>query len=148
MNEILTEDNVFLELPFSKKSELFKYLIKSDATRSVNNWVQTLKDVLKRESELSTGIVKGIAIPHGISSGVTKAAVIIGKLKYPIDWETIDGQSVNLVFLILSPKESKDQTHLKILAKIAEQLADEDVIEKIIKADSADQIINLLKEEI
>ena len=63
---------------FSKKSELFKYLIKSDATRSVNNWVQTLKDVLKRESELSTGFVKGLRFPMALAVVLQKRLLLLG----------------------------------------------------------------------
>ncbi|MGL9729697.1 PTS sugar transporter subunit IIA [Enterococcus sp. DIV0756] len=148
MNRILNDQNVFLGLPQDNVKDLFQFLIEHESTGSVSDKAQTLKDVLRRESELSTGFVKGIAIPHSISEGVTSAAVVIGKLKHPIEWNTIDGEPVNLVFLILSPKDSKEKMHLKILAKVAEQLADEDIIEKILTMDSKEMIIKLLKEEI
>lgn len=148
MNDVLRVENVFIDLPQRNKEELFKYLIDNETSGAVSNSHQVLTDVLAREADLSTGFVKGIAIPHGISNGVEHAIVLIGKLNEPILWETIDGDPVNLVFLILSPKDSKEQSHLKILAKVAGQLADEDIIEQIIMTNSKEQIINLLKEEV
>ena len=88
-----------------------------------------------RESEGTTGIGDGIAIPHGKSDVVTRSAVAIAKLKHPVEWASLDNEPVENVFLLTIP-EGGDNEHLKILSEIASQLMDDDVREALSKADS------------
>lgn len=101
----------------------------------VTNKQAYLDAVEYRESEGTTGIGDGIAIPHGKSDVVTRSAVAIAKLKHPVEWASLDNEPVENVFLLTIP-EGGDNEQLKILSEIASQLMDDDVREALSKADS------------
>ena len=76
-----------------------------------------------REQKMSTGIIKGIAVPHGKIKALTRVYGFLGISRKGIDYDALDGFPVNLLFMILSPQE-ESETHLKILKRLAELLQD------------------------
>lgn len=76
--------------------------------------------VLQREEMGSTGIGKGIAIPHTRSMVVTDIMIAIGRLDKPLDFNSIDGKPVRLIFLIVAPPYGSNREYLILLGKIAE----------------------------
>lgn len=103
-----------------------------------------IRDVLERERHCTTGIGSGIAIPHGKSESVKETSVAIGKLSKEIDWQSLDEKPVKLIFLLCVKKQDVKETHLKILSHIATALIDDEVVSKLLKAETSDDIINLL----
>lgn len=106
-----------------------------------------IDNVLQREEEFSTGFGNGIAIPHGKSHVVLKPSLAVAKLKLGIDWQAIDEKPVHLIFLLAVPEEASGNTHLKIMAKLAESLMDEDRVnelESIEKNDDLFRYVNKL----
>ena len=82
---------------------------------------------LARESEGTTGMMEGFAIPHAKSDAITEAAVIVVKDDSGVTgWDTMDGAPVNVAIALLIPGAQAGTTHLKILSKVAEALMDED----------------------
>ncbi|MFT8661412.1 PTS sugar transporter subunit IIA [Liquorilactobacillus ghanensis] len=100
--------------------------------------------VMKREEEGTTGIGDGIAIPHGQSETVKESAVVIAKLKEPVEWHSLDDLPVKYVFLLAIPDEG-DQEHLKILSQLAGLLMDDDVRIQLEKSKSKVDLINIFK---
>lgn len=99
------------------------------------------KDIFYRESLGSTGIGNYIAIPHGKSSSVKKTGVAIGKLVNEIEWETLDGKGVKVVCLFaVGDNPESSQIHLELLADFASKLGNDEVVEKLLKAESVDEI--------
>src|SRR3954465_9021573 len=115
----------------------------------VNGKKQTLQEVAARAAELtgqnertifeilvqreklgSTGVGNGIAIPHGKLAKLDKLFGLFARLERPIDFEALDGQAVDLVFLLLAP-EGAGADHLKALARVARLLRDPDVAHKL-----------------
>src|SRR3954466_15039990 len=115
----------------------------------VNGKKQTLQEVAARAAELtgqnertifeilmqreklgSTGVGNGIAIPHGKLAKLDKLFGLFARLERPIDFEALDGQQVDLIFLLLAP-EGAGADHLKALARIARLLRDSDVARKL-----------------
>ena len=102
-----------------------------------------LDAVLAREQTRSTGIGSGIAIPHGKCKAVKELVMAIGLTDEPIDFASVDGKSVTIIFLLVSPA---DQTgpHIQALARISRLMLDEQFKEGLEKTTSADEVYELL----
>ncbi|MBU0584526.1 MAG: PTS IIA-like nitrogen regulatory protein PtsN [Alphaproteobacteria bacterium] len=101
--------------------------------------------ILQRERLGSTGVGNGIAIPHGKLGGVEQISGVFARLETPIDFEALDDQPVDLVFLLLAP-EGAGADHLKALSRIARVLRDADTVAKVRGTRDATAIHALLSE--
>ena len=99
--------------------------------------------LLEREKLGTTGVGTGIAIPHGKLPGLDTLHGMFARLESPIDFEAIDEQPVDLIFLLLAP-ESAGADHLKALARVSRLLRDSDACESLRRAESSDDIYSLL----
>lgn len=106
-----------------------------------------LKDVWLREEQGSTGFENHIAIPHGKSSGVARTALAIGRTQHQIPWETMDGSDVRCIILFAVCLVDQNATHIRLLSQVSGSLADEEIVEKLLKEDSPQSIIDLLNAE-
>ncbi len=88
------------------------------------------ESLFAREKLGSTGFGNGIAIPHGKLPGISRITGIFARLENPVDFEALDDQPVDLVFLLLAP-EGAGADHLKALSRIARVLRDSDIVSKI-----------------
>ncbi|WP_262269003.1 MULTISPECIES: PTS IIA-like nitrogen regulatory protein PtsN [Microvirga] len=86
--------------------------------------------LLQRERLGSTGIGEGIAIPHGKLPNLTRIFGLIARLDRPVDFEALDGQPVDVLFLLLAP-EGAGADHLKALARVARVLREPGLIERV-----------------
>ena len=102
--------------------------------------------ILQRERLGSTGVGNGIAIPHGKLNNLPSIIGIFARLETPVDFEALDDQPVDLVFLLLAP-EGAGADHLKALSRIARVLRDQDMVAKIRSSDSASAIYTLLDDD-
>ncbi|MBR72017.1 MAG: PTS IIA-like nitrogen-regulatory protein PtsN [Rhodospirillaceae bacterium] len=105
---------------------------------------RTVFDVLlERERLGSTGVGNGVAIPHGRLSGINQLYAVFAKLDKKIDFESIDEEPVDLIFLLLAPK-SAGADHLKALAKVSRLLKNEGICEQLRGSDTAEALYALL----
>lgn len=102
--------------------------------------------VLEREKVMSTGVGKGFAIPHGKTSAVTDIIAAFGKSNKDINYDSLDGEPVNLIFLLVG-KDSLVSTHIKLLSRISRLMNKDDLRERLIEANSTEEIIHLFIEE-
>jgi fructose-specific phosphotransferase system IIA component len=102
--------------------------------------------VWQREQTRTTGIGHGLAIPHGKSTGATQLVMAIGRAPRPIEYGSIDGRPVSLIFMLASPP---DQTgpHIQILAKISRLMTRADVRAAMLAATEAQAIYDLIARE-
>ena len=101
--------------------------------------------LMERERLGTTGIGNGIAIPHGKPAGIERLSGIFARLERPIDFEAIDEQPVDLIFVLLAP-EGAGADHLKALARVSRLLRDKTVCDKLRTADGADALYAVLTE--
>ena len=101
--------------------------------------------LLQRERLGTTGLGYGVAIPHGKLSGLEKITGIFARLENPVDFESLDEQPVDLVFVLLVP-EGAGAEHLKALARVSRLFRNTEVCEKIRGSENADAIYALLSE--
>jgi PTS system nitrogen regulatory IIA component len=98
---------------------------------------------LQREKLGSTGIGNGIAIPHGKLAKIERLFGLFARLDRPVDFDALDGQPVDLVFLLLAP-EGAGADHLKALARVARLLRDRDIARKLRDSRDAEAIYAVL----
>lgn len=148
----LTNKNlVTLDLEAKSKAEVIEKLVNQlDHQGVLESKEEFLKAVLDREKLSPTGLEEGLAIPHGKSTAVKKATFAIARLKTPIeDWESIDEDNeVTLVFLLAIPKSEQGDTHIEVLTKLTSLFIQEGFIDKLQKAKTENEIINILGTEI
>lgn len=101
--------------------------------------------LLQRERLGSTGIGEGIAIPHGKLPGLTRIFGMVARLEKPIDFEALDGQPVDVLFLLLAP-EGAGADHLKALARVARVLREPGLIERVRATRDATAIYAIMTE--
>ena len=100
---------------------------------------------MDREKTGSTGIGFGVAIPHGKSAGVSKPGLAFAKLSRPIDWDSLDGQPVSIIFMIAVPEEATSNEHLQILIEISRKLINEDFRNRLLVVDDQQELSHLLQ---
>jgi PTS system fructose-specific IIA component len=105
-----------------------------------------LKNVLDREELSTTGIGFGIAIPHGKCCAVAEPTVVFARLKKSIDWQSLDGEPVEAVFLLAVPNSSASNEHLRILAALARKLMHDDFKEMLFTAQDKNELGRFLSE--
>lgn len=146
-SKILALDNIQVDVDVKDRDGALKYL----ANFAVQNNLATdaskvLASYEQREQEGSTGMTEGFAIPHAQSAAINKSAMIILKLKNPIDWESLDGKKIDTVISFLIP-EVDSNSHLKYLSNTAKLLTHEDFIASLKKANTPEEIYHLFKNE-
>ena len=102
-----------------------------------------LEILLQREKLGSTGVGNGVAIPHGKLAKLANVFGLFARLERPVDFEALDGQPVDLVFLLLAP-EGAGADHLKALARVARLLRDPEVARKLRNSRDADALYAVL----
>lgn len=143
LSEILAVDNVYCAKECSSKKNALEF-IASELGQSFACVSQEIFDsLITRERLGSTGLGKGIAIPHGRMKQSEQTFGCFIQLKEAIDFDAIDGEGVDLIFALLVPEEST-QEHLQILAQLAELFADEKFCKKLRWSRSPKEIHKLL----
>ena len=102
--------------------------------------------VHEREKIMSTGVGKGFAIPHAKTNSVNEIVAAFGKLDEPIDFQALDEQPVNLVFLLVG-KENLVGPHIKLLSRISRMMNKDEFRENLSKAKTAKEIYSLFENE-
>ncbi|HEU0197406.1 MAG TPA: PTS sugar transporter subunit IIA [Nevskiaceae bacterium] len=144
LSQILSADRVAVGVVSASKKRTLEEVSTLLAHGSVSlSGTDILSSLAGREKLGSTGLGHGVAIPHGRVAGVTGTVGAFIRLRYPIDYESHDGQAVDLVFGLLVPENSTSE-HLQHLAAVAERFSDEDFCAKIRAASDAGQVFALL----
>lgn len=126
----------------SKKQVLHELAARATVLTGQNE--RAIFDILMQREKLgSTAVGNGIAIPHGKMPNLTRLFGLFARLDRPVDFEALDGQPVDLVFLLLAP-EGAGADHLKALARIARLLRDQDVAKKLRASRDAQAIYSVL----
>lgn len=110
----------------------------------LKDFEQYKKDVFLRESEETTGIGYGIAIPHAKSAGVSNSCFTLVKLENKIGWNSLDGNPVEFVIMLAAPEGENDE-FLTILSSLAYRLMDDDFRDSLLNAKNQDEILEIFK---
>lgn len=146
ITELLTKETIAMDLDASDKSGVITELVNQlDKAGKLSDPVSFKEAIHNRESQSTTGIGEGIAIPHAKVAAVKTPAIAFGKSKEGVDYQSLDMQPAHLFFMIAAP-EGGAQTHLDALAKLSGILMDEKIREKLIHAESPEEVLNIIDE--
>lgn len=144
LTDILTHDNIILNLRGNNQSAVIDELInKLDENQLINDPEMFKEGIYKRESEISTAVGYGVAIPHAKNKSVIKPTIIMGRTLQGIDY---GGQHTNLIFMIAAPENAPNE-HLSLLSKLSTFLMSETFRAKLLVATSESEIITAIEEQ-
>jgi PTS system nitrogen regulatory IIA component len=141
--DLVAPNAIIPALKVNSKKQALQELAAKAAELSGQNERAIFEILLQREKLGSTGVGHGVAIPHGKLPKLNKLFGLFARLARPVDFEALDGQPVDLVFLLLAP-EGAGADHLKALARIARLLRDQDVAKKLRASRDAQAIYSVL----
>ncbi|MEQ8246586.1 MAG: PTS IIA-like nitrogen regulatory protein PtsN [Alphaproteobacteria bacterium] len=146
ISDLLSADAVVSNLKVTGKKQALQE-VAAVAARITGRDERAIFDILlERERLGTTGVGHGIAIPHGKLEGLDRLYGVFARLEKPIDFDAIDDEPVDLVFVLLAP-ETAGADHLKALARISRLLRDRPLCEKIRGSDSHDAVYAILTEQ-
>ncbi|TYB32056.1 MAG: PTS sugar transporter subunit IIA [Candidatus Mcinerneyibacterium aminivorans] len=143
LREYFDKDDIIIENKRRTKKEVLKYLTELASNKHNLDKDYLFNKILERERKLTTGIGGGLAVPHARLSNINKCHLIILINKKGIDFEAMDDNKVNVVVLILSPK-NKVKNHIALLSKVSYLLTEENNIDHILKTNSTEEIVKKL----
>lgn len=141
--DIISKNAVLDNVQVSSKRELIQVLSQRIASFSGLDERAVFDAVWERENLGSTGYGDGVAFPHARIDGLDKVCGIFARLEEPVDFDSLDGKAVDLVFMLVSP-ENSGADHLTALAALSRILKTEGSCEKLRKARSVDEIYTVL----
>lgn len=148
ITELMPSGLITLEEPPAEKTDAIEYLLDHiTETDRVTDRESALSALVQREQETTTGVGKGIAIPHAQTSAVDQPSVAFCRSSAGIDFESMDGKPAHLVFMILVPENGSDE-HLEILSSLSRSLLHEEVREGLYDAETPTDVQAVIAEAI
>jgi len=146
MKKLIEIDLVDLNVKAKDKKEAILALAEHlDKAERLNDKAEYVKCVIAREELSTTGIGFGVAIPHGKTDAVKIPSLCFGRCTEKLDWQSLDENPVEAIFLIAVPEEAAKDEHLRILAALARKLMNEDFREELSKIQDKEEIVKLLE---
>lgn len=140
LSEIFKEDNIIPDLKSGDKTKVLEELAEAlVSTRPSLDKDALVRILLDRERLGSTGIGDGVAIPHGKFRGINEPIICFGRSLDGLDFDSMDGQPVHLLFLLVAPEDSAS-AHLKALARIAKILKNSSFRKILIESPSREDL--------
>lgn len=143
LSDLIAQEAIIPALKASSKKQLLQIMAEKAAVISSLPEREVFETILQREKLGATGVGNGIAIPHGKLPDIDKIVGVFARLEHPVDFEALDDQPVDLVFLLLAP-ESAGADHLKALSRIARLLRDPDMVTKLRNTHEAQALYSFL----
>ncbi len=143
LTDLVAPNAIIPALKVNNKKQVIQELAARAAELSGQNERAVLEILSQREKLGSTAVGNGVAIPHGKLPQLGRLFGLFARLERPVDFEALDGQAVDLVFLLLAP-EAAGADHLKALARVARLLRDPEIARKLRESRDADAIYAVL----
>jgi len=142
----LRDSLIFLDIEAKdKKDAIAKIVNLMHESKAISDPKKFLNEVNQRESLGSTGIGKGVALPHARTQNVKEIVIAVTRLKSEIEFNAEDGQPVQLIFLLGTPLKAVGE-YLKVLARLSKLLHDDKVRKSLLKASSPVEVRKILED--
>ena len=145
ITDLVAPEAILPALKVNSKKQALQELSQKAAELTGQNDRAVFEVLLQREKLGTTAVGYGVAIPHGKLPKLEKLFGLFARLERPIDFEAMDGQSVDLVFLLLAPEDA-GADHLKALARVSRLLRNKQTCEKLRAASKREVLYSLLTE--
>ena len=143
ISDFLSPADVALDVRESDKTRLLQQLSSQAAAKVGLSANEVCTQIIKREELGSTGVGNGVALPHARLQGLTTPFGLFARLRHGIDFEAIDSQPVNIVFLLLLP-DGTGASQLNALASVARALRDPETLQRIRSAVDRDSLFQAI----
>jgi PTS system nitrogen regulatory IIA component len=143
LTDLVAPNAVIPALKVNSKKQAIQEIAAHAAALTGQNEREILEILLQREKLGSTGVGNGVAIPHGKLPKLNKLFGLFARLDRPVDFEALDNQPVDLIFLLLAP-EGAGADHLKALARVARLLRNPEVVQKLRESRDAEALYSVL----
>ncbi|UCH62299.1 MAG: PTS sugar transporter subunit IIA [Fidelibacterota bacterium] len=137
----------FIILPMratDRSSAVQELLIPLAQNHIITSRDECLESILKRERRMSTGVGKGVALPHGLSDSVKEVAMVMGISPNGLDFKAVDGALCHIFVLLISPASEPDK-HLKLLSRITKLLSDGELRSALLETGTPEEVLDTLK---
>ena len=144
ISDLLSAEQIRCDVQSSSKKRLLE-LISEELARNSDEFSkrEIFESLCARERLGSTGLGKGVAIPHGRVKGSRHVQASFIRLKKPLPFDAADGEPVDLLFCLAVPEDCGED-HLKLLAQVAELFSDPELLHELREAESSDRLLQLL----
>jgi PTS system nitrogen regulatory IIA component len=144
ISDLLNPERIRCDVQSSSKKRLLE-LISEELARNTDEFSkrEIFESLCARERLGSTGLGKGVAIPHGRVKGSQHVQASFIRLKKPLPFDAADGEPVDLLFCLAVPEDCGED-HLKLLAQVAEMFSDPELLEELREAKSSGRLLQLL----
>jgi mannitol/fructose-specific phosphotransferase system IIA component (Ntr-type) len=147
LQELLKPQNILVPMVAKDKTSAITELVDLlAASKEITSAQQVISAVLEREGMRTTGIGKGLAIPHGKSTGTEHLSMAIGKPVVPIEFQSIDGKPVSVVWLLTSPPD-KTGPHINALARISRLWTIDKFCQAVIAAKTGQEVFEIIVQQ-
>ncbi|MDD2714347.1 MAG: PTS sugar transporter subunit IIA [Candidatus Wallbacteria bacterium] len=147
LSDLLGEDLIIMDLKSVDKQGVIEKLVDLlYHNGKITDRETYLRSVLDREKLGTTGIGKGIAIPHGKSDAAKEISVVLARSLEGVNFDSLDGKPVSLIFMLTAPKDANGM-YLKALAKLSRLLRHKEFRDALLAAKSKREIMSLISEE-
>jgi mannitol/fructose-specific phosphotransferase system IIA component (Ntr-type) len=144
IQDILQKNSILIDLNSTDKQEVLSQMARFMASlHDLPNGESIDQKILERESDMSTGIGYGIAIPHARITGIDRLYMVAGRSNQGIEFNAIDEQPVHLLFMMISPTNTSSD-HTQILSSLSRIMSYEDVRKKLLTADSTELFLDII----
>jgi len=144
--EYLTIEHIFTDFACDNKHDFLEKAVEKIISLNPDfNFKNVLNKFLEREETMTTGIGKGIAVPHIIYDNENPLQLFIFKFKNEIDFNSLDKKPVNIAIMIVGNNKKSNMLHLQLLAKIARTMKNNDFINELTSANNAVEIFDVFK---
>jgi PTS system fructose-specific IIC component len=144
IQDLLQKNAILTDITKTDKNEVLHLMATFMATfHGLPNGEDIAAKIIERETDMSTGIGYGIAIPHARVPGIDRLYLTVGRSLAGIEFNAIDEQPVHLLFMILSPKNTSSE-HTQVLSKLSRIMSYEEVRTKLLEVKTADQFVDVI----
>ncbi|MBB5174233.1 PTS fructose transporter subunit IIABC [Texcoconibacillus texcoconensis] len=141
ITELLLKETIILDLQSETKETVIDEMVTClSEKKRIDDHNAFKGSILERESQSSTGVGEGVAIPHAKSSAVKEATIALGRTKKGVDFDSLDNQPVHLIFMIAAPEGAND-AHLQALSRLSTLLMDASFRKEVLEATTEDEIL-------
>ncbi|MGL4694942.1 fructose PTS transporter subunit IIA [Enterococcus larvae] len=141
---MITKDHIFLNQTHASREAVFQFLAEKAVELTIAASAQPVLEALElRESEGTTGMMDGFAIPHAKSAAITTPSVMIVSFTEGVEWDSLDGQPIRYAIALFIPDGEAGTTHLQLLSKIARMLMKQEFKEQFAASQTSEALCEL-----
>jgi PTS system fructose-specific IIC component len=146
VQDLIQRNGVIIDLKCAEKFEAINSMARFlCSVNGLSNAEEVSGKIINRETEMSTGIGFGIAIPHARLSGIDRLYMVAARAAEGIEFNSLDGLPVNLIFMMISPANTSTE-HTQVLSTLSQIMAYEEVRNKLLQADTPEIFVDILAE--